>query len=39
MITYGSISELERGVMGTVVVISNVFGFPSIISLLRRKGL
>jgi hypothetical protein len=39
MVNYGSLTEIERVVMGTLVIFTNGFGIISIVALFRRKGL
>jgi hypothetical protein len=38
MVNYGSLTEIERVIMGAIVVFTNAFGIISIVSLFRRKG-
>lgn len=39
MVHYGGLSSIETFLMGLIVIVSNLFGVPSIVSLWRRKGL
>lgn len=39
MVNYGNLTEIERVIMGAVVIVTNAFGIISIVSLFKRKGL
>lgn len=39
MVNYGNLTEIERVLMGGIVIVTNAFGLLSVISLFRRKGL
>lgn len=39
MVNYGSLTELETGLMAAIVILTNGFGIVPVVSLFRRKGL
>jgi hypothetical protein len=39
MVNYGTLTEIERVLMGGIVVFTNAFGIMPVVSLFRRKGL